>query len=357
MSQFFDLYTSRQEYKSAHPDQFSRARYYDSVNRRVFDPVVSEQIYAAGLKPHYPGNKQFAVCVSHDIDHLFLHQNTPRKLLNAGKRFLRGRIGQGFDQLGSIVKEKVYQEYDLRKLIGINDSRGIRSSYYFLSLGPGDQDFNYDPSAITEQLQAIIRSNNEIGLHGGHLAYNSYDKLIQEKDLLERSAGLKLQGYRNHYLRLELPTTWNNLEKAGFSYDTTLGYADCIGFRNGMCYPHYPFDVTKGQFLEIVELPLIIMDATLFFYMRMDFEGAFKICREIMEKVMACNGVLTLLWHNNFISEEMGAFYARILDLLRAADPWFSTSSELITWWKSEGLLDQSRSIITEILKEQSIKY
>lgn len=354
MSQLFDLYTNAQEYNDALPDQFGRARFYNSANRNIFDPEISRQVHSSGFRPHYPGSKQFAVCVSHDIDHLFLHQRPARKLVNAGKEFARGRFSEGINQLGSLGKEKVYREYDLKKLTEINDRHGVRSSYYFLSLGKGEQDFNYDPSMIADQLEAVLQSKGEIGLHGGHKAYNDYDKLIEEKDRLEKPAGRTVEGYRNHYLRFELPQTWYNLEKAGFSYDTTLGYADCVGFRNGMCYPFYPLDAVTNKFLGIVELPLIIMDATLFFYMRLDFEGAFKICRQLIEKVMNYNGVLTLLWHNNFISDGMGAFYTRLLDFLQSTDPWFTTSADLIAWWKKEDLLNRSQGIISGLLAEHN---
>jgi len=352
MSQLFDLYTNAREYDNEFPDQFGRARLYNADNRNIFDPAVSNRIYSSGLTPYYPGNRQFAVCVSHDIDHLFLHQKPARRLVNAGKGFLKGRFGQAFDQLGSLAKEKVYRDYDLKNLVDINDEYGVRPTYYFLSLEKADQDFNYSLASIPEQVDAVIQSGGEIGLHGGHKAYNNYGKLTQEKELLEKSIGRSVYGYRNHYLRFELPVTWSYLEKAGFTYDTTLGYADCIGFRNGMCYPFHPYDVKGRQFLNIVELPLIIMDASLFFYMRMDMNTAFKACKQVIEKVMNCNGVLTLLWHNNFVTGEMGTFYTKILDFLRSTDPWFANSAEVIEWWRKEGFLQRSQGIIRGFLED-----
>jgi len=37
--------------------------------------------------------------------------------------------------------------------------------------------------------------------------------------------GKKAIGYRNHFLKFKVPDTWTLLEKAGFKYDTTFGYA------------------------------------------------------------------------------------------------------------------------------------
>ncbi len=353
MSNLFNLYRNSWEYDNTLPDVFGRARQYNSQNSNVFTPVISNEMRSRGFRPHYPDGKKFAVCVSHDIDHLYLQQNAGRKLINAGKGFLKGRFGQGWGHLGSMVRDSVHNEYDLNNLIDINNRHKLRSTYYFLSLNRGEEDFNYHPGKIQDQIRAVVRNNNEIGLHGGHRAYNDFPKLMQEKKLLEESTGVKVYGYRNHYLRFELPTTWNNLQKGGFEYDTTLGYADTVGFRNGMCYPFLPYDVVNNRFLDIVELPLVIMDATLFFYMRMDFDIAFKICVQLIEKVIGCGGVLTLLWHNNFISGEMGAFYIKLLKFLQSADPWFATSLELVNWWKEEKLLKQSQEIIQDIFKAE----
>lgn len=57
--------------------------------------------------------------------------------------------------------------------------------------------------------------------------------LKKKKRRLEEVLGKKVVGYRNHYLRFRVPDTWELLSKAGFKYDTTFGYSDCAGFRNG----------------------------------------------------------------------------------------------------------------------------
>jgi len=85
---------------------------------------------------------------------------------------------------------------------------------------------------------------------------------------LEKVLGKKIVGYRNHYLKFKVPETWGLPKEAGFKYDTTLGYADCVGFRNGMCHPFKPFDLNINSYINILEIPLIIMDRTLFDYMK-----------------------------------------------------------------------------------------
>jgi hypothetical protein len=95
---------------------------------------------------------------------------------------------------------------------------------------------------------------------------------------------------------------------------------------------------------------LIVMDATLFYYMRLDPDIALKICKDLIDQVKECQGVFTLLWHNNSLNGEMGSLYLKLLEYLKGEDPWFTTSLDLVKWWKEEKLLEQSREIVKELI-------
>ncbi|HEX4373848.1 MAG TPA: polysaccharide deacetylase family protein [Puia sp.] len=314
---------------------------------------MSKKIAEKGFSPSYPGNKKMAVCVSHDIDHLFQNISSVKKINNAAKHFLRGRFNNSISSVKSIIKKEIDPGNSLKALAKINGEFNINSSYYFLSLDKADEDYNYDLKEIKNELGTILQNNCEVGLHGGHHAYNNKDKLLLEKNNLEKNLRASVKGYRNHYLRFQSPLTWNNLAEAGFLYDTTFGYADCAGFRNGMCYPFFPYDTEKNKFIEIVELPLMMMDATLIYYMRLDEQGSMNLCKKMVEEVAECNGVFTLLWHNNFLGGETGKLYRKILELLSAYDPWFATSAEIVEWWKEKNLLSTSQNIIEQIFVER----
>jgi peptidoglycan/xylan/chitin deacetylase (PgdA/CDA1 family) len=351
MDNFFNLYTNSAEYHNDFPDMFGRSRFYNAENNNILSPVISKEIYSSGFRPVYPDGKKFAVCISHDIDHLFLNQTTRRKFLNGTKSILKGQLSSGMAFYKSMIKEKISKDYDLRNLLAINERHHIKSTYYFLSLQEGEEDFNYQLGDVSDQAGAVLKAGSEIGLHGGHKAFNDPVKLSQEKKMLEDNIGIKVQGYRNHFLKFKIPVTWYNLEQAGFLYDSTLGYPDNVGFRNGMCYPYYPYDIMKNQFLNFIELPLTIMDATLFYYMRLDSDVAFKICKKIIDQIIEYQGVLTLLWHNNFLAGEMGSVYLKLLDYLKDKDPWYATSGELVKHWQQENMMKRSKEIVSDLIK------
>ena len=84
-----------------------------------------------------------------------------------------------------------------------------------------------------------------------------------ERAELARLLGGPIAGNRHHYLRLPWHEGIRALDRLGFAYDTTLGYAERPGPRAGLSFPFRPWDVAAGAPLRILELPLVLMDATL----------------------------------------------------------------------------------------------
>jgi hypothetical protein len=101
----------------------------------------------------------------------------------------------------------------------------------------------------------------------------------------------------------------NHIEKAGFTDDFTLGYADVTGFRLGTAQAvRYinPIDMRLSSTLYLH--PLVIMDCTLSAakYMGLSEEEAFSQCRSLIEEIKHVGGELVVLWHNTSFAEGIG---------------------------------------------------
>jgi len=351
----FDIFSAKAEYNPLVKDMYNRTSYYNYRNGDIFSPEVSQFIYNEGFKPIYPDGNKFAVCLSHDVDVLF---STKHEMKNGGLKYTGG-----FINLFNLTKYEfqlrlkkpntsnstnkiLNPNYNLIRTIEKEQKINAVSSFYFLSLTEDELDFNYGPTQIKGQFKLVIDAGSEIGLHGGHEAYASYEKIGAEINLLEKAAGVKIKGHRNHYLKFTTPNSWYNQARAGLVYDTTFGYADCAGFRNGMCYPYMPYDLSKKEFIDIIELPLIIMDVSLFNYMRLTFEESRKLIENLVEKIKSINGVVTFLWHNTYMDGEMGKFYEMFLDYISKQDAWITTSDNLVEWYKEQRYLNQIKEII-----------
>jgi len=325
----WNLYTRKEEYNSDFFDIYHRFPYYKSKNRNIFYPQVSDFLIKNGLKIKYPNNKKFAVCLTHDIDLVFYQNIRINDLIKSLKDL---KIKRSLKILYSKTNKVRVPGLSFNKIMDLEEKFDAKSSFYFLSLEKNDLDFNFRPIDIKEDIITIIDRGWEVGLHGGHKAYNDINKILKEKQQLEIITKKKIIGYRNHYLRFKVPETWEILKKAEFKYDTTFGYADCIGFRNGMCHPFKPFTLNSNKFIDIIEIPLIIMDGTLDRYMKLDFENSWIIIKQLIDIVSNLSGVITILFHNNDLTGWKLNLYKKILKYCYEKNAWM-TSGENI--WKN----------------------
>jgi len=335
--ELWELFTRREEYDSLILDQYQRFPYYLSKHRNILEPEVSKFLMKNGLNVEYPEDKKFAVCLTHDIDVVY-----PSKLsamYGAARSLMQYQTKSAFKTLFSDINKNWNLWWNFKDIMTLEGKYGAKSSFYFLTLDEEDLDFNFKVEDLEHEMGNIIDSGWEVGLHGGHEAYNNLDEIKEKKERLEKVLGKMVIGYRNHYLKFKVPDTWELLSKAGFKYDTTFGYADCVGFRNGMCHPFKPFNLDTNGEIGILEIPLTIMDCTLFDYMKLNMEGAWEITKTLIDTVEKYNGVITILWHNTYMVGEMLEFYEKILKYCYEKGAWMSSGEEIWKWEITEKLL------------------
>ena len=214
-----------------------------------------------------------------------------------------------------------------------------KSTFYFWTASSDPRRFRYHIEDIAGEIKTIAENGWEVGLHGGFYSYNDLEAVKREKSRLENALGREVIGYRNHYLRFQTPETWNILEKCGFQYDTTYGYTNAVGFRNGMCHPFRPYHPFRREWMDIYELPLNVMECAMYDYSKP--RDAWKLIQPLLEKAETNQGVLTVLWHNNVFScpfrEHWGELYERILQYGREKNAWMTSGEELWRWWVQNG--------------------
>ena len=120
---------------------------------------------------------------------------------------------------------------------------------------------------------------------------------------------------------------------AGFKYDSTLGFNDNVGFRFGTCYPWRLYDLKREEDLPVIEIPLIVQDGAMLNPakgLRLDEDTAFRYVIQMTEEVEKVGGVLTLLWHPNWIIiPHWWNLYLRTLEYLQQKDAWFGSVREV----------------------------
>ncbi len=332
-TELWELFTKKEEYNPMLSDQYDRFPYYLSSQRNIFDPRVSRFLVENGLCPEYPGGKKFAVCLTHDIDVAYPEKFYP--IIGTAKAFTKGNLTDAIKIPLCRICNALNPCWNFREIIELEAKYNAKSSFYFLALKPGEKDFNYKIEDLEDELKFISDHGWEIGLHGGHESYNNLEDIKEKKQILENVLGKEIIGYRNHYLRFKVPDTWELLSKANFKYDTTFGYSDCAGFRNGMCHPFKPYNINTGKQIDIIEIPLIVMDRTLFRdYMRLDVKKSWELIKSLIDKVEQYNGVITILWHNNTSIDDQGLkYYEKFLKYVSEKNAWITSGGDIYKWW------------------------
>jgi hypothetical protein len=329
--QLWDLFVMKDEYgRRVYNKQYSPRR------GDAFDPCVSKCLVKSYPDIRYPGDKPFAVCLTHDVDDVY--PPLQHTLLSVAHYMKRLDHKKTRDWLFWKSEGKQHSPYwNFRKLMQIEERLGVRSSFYFLATDRDVRRFRYNIEDLSEVLGEMADNGWEVGLHGGYYAFDDPDEIKREKTRLENALGSPIIGYRNHYLQFKVPDTWRYLADAGFKYDTTIGYGDMIGFRNGMCHPYRPYDLHTGKEIDIMEIPLAIMDGALFDHAH-TYDEALHSALRLVDTTAKYHGVITLLWHNSMFSapfrEHWAKLYVKLLEYCKAKNAWMTTGEEIWKWSK-----------------------
>ncbi|MAV64684.1 MAG: hypothetical protein CMG00_05790, partial [Candidatus Marinimicrobia bacterium] len=242
--------------------------------------------------------------LTHDIDTIkkwTLKKFIKETIFNFEKKsFLRNF----FNFFGSMIDYKSDPYFNFEKILAISDKHNIKSVFLFMALKRNEFDFRYPLKKVKSFLEKLSTNNNHsFGLHLSRLSYNNPVNASKEVERFKSLTKMKIKYNRQHYLMFDVNSTWKILDEHDITYDLSLGYPEMPGFRCGICYPFHTFDIINKKKLDLVEIPLIIMDVTLFDYLK---DKNFKDdLNEIINNVKRYNGVLNILWHNDNYDEPV----------------------------------------------------
>jgi len=329
----WNTFTGKKDYHT------TASKYSGHDSESLMVPKVSEHLINQGYQVRYPGGKPFAICLTHDVDDVYppFSHKALASLCSLKSLDIRKFTNHLFwERKGG--KFSPYMNF--KQIMDLESRYNAKSTFYFLATHRDPVRFRYNIEEITSELQEILDNGWDVGLHGGYYSYNDIEAIKAEKDRLEKALGREVLGYRNHYLRFKAPQTWAHLEKCGFQYDTTYGFTNMVGFRNGMCHPFRPLNLNTGRQLEIFEIPLHIMDGALF-DMTKSLRHAWYITKKLIDSAANCHGVLTVLWHNSVFNcpfrVKWKTIYEKILNYGRKKDAWMTSGDEIWRWWQSNG--------------------
>ncbi len=201
--------------------------------------------------------------------------------------------------------------------MNINEKIGVKSYFFFMGKGLTKFDNMYKSNDlfIKKLIMKIKRREHYIGIHPTYNAYNNKEQFKKEKKELESNLDTAITFGREHYLRFEVPNTWQIWEENGMSWDSTCSYADKEGFRCGVCYEYSVFNILTREKLKLKEKPLIVMEGSFATYQANikpnDMEYKIKL---LIKEVKKYDGEFVFLWYNSSFNTNMWKQYQNIYE-------------------------------------------
>lgn len=316
VSSTFYFLSGWNEYVNSSKDEYGRMKYENSIVKRlgiINIPVVNyyfdilseaiKKVYGKEVKKNVWVNYPFSACLTHDID-----ECKSAWLIGSSYELKKKR----FFSIPRLVIKRVLGKddwFNFEKIDTIEKQFNAISSYYFLpqkskisSRKWKNADYHITDKAIQRAILFLKSAGNEVGVHGSFGTHIHSERLSTD---IIRINSTPIIGNRFHFMMFDPAKTVSVLQECGIKYDTSLGFAEHVGFRRGTCYPFYLYDFEKEATSSVLEIPLIVMDGSLYSkkYMNVSREKALEQTLDLVDTICKFGGVFTLLWHNTFFSE------------------------------------------------------
>lgn len=181
--------------------------------------------------------------------------------------------------------------------------------------GHPDATYDVNDPLLQHLIWNVTSRGGQIGLHGSYPSAEHLQYLHKEKQNLSELCDKTISVSRQHYLRTFFADDPNSLDlwrQVGITDDYTLGFAERCGFRCGTCHPYPLYDVRHDKVTDIIEHPLIVMDGTLFDYMKLPVEKAKKLVMKLKKRCFDVEGDFVFLWHNHATTREFERYYENV---------------------------------------------
>ena len=299
------------------PATASLAYKYNFLDR----PVVNEYVEMLWNMLKYLGcnqkrkERKYELVLTHDVDNIFKWKSFGLFARNiAGDIIKRKNISLALDNIKQYLGKNPYDMFDF--LMDLSEKKGIKSHFFFMSGGTSKFDNNYSINQpFVKKIREKIKSRGHlIGFHPSYNSYNDQKQWEEEYSNLSTKVSQKVKIGRQHFLRFEVPATWQIWEDNNMKWDSTLSYPDKEGFRCGTCYEYSVFNILTRKKLKLKEMPLEVMEVTMVGYQNLLPGIMEKKIIKLIDKVKKYNGKFVLLWHNSNFNDGLWEKYKIIYE-------------------------------------------
>ncbi|WP_299150192.1 polysaccharide deacetylase family protein [uncultured Dokdonia sp.] len=291
-------------------------------NSFINRPIVNEyvELLWKAIKVLCPSatrlKRDFNFLLTHDVDLPKLWWSPKDFIKSIGGALLKRKsLGEAFNLTKQYINHNdPFDVFDW--MMDLSDQYNIKSHFFFMSGGTSIKDnfYKIDHPEIKRLINKIKGRNHKIGFHPSFNSYNDIKQFTKELNLLKKISEVEINTGRHHFLRFEVPTTWQIWEDSNMQWDSTLSYHDKEGFRCGVCYPFPVFNIITRKRLNLIERPLTVMEGSFMTYQDSNPNIMSSRIKELIDTTRFYNGEFVFLWHNSaFRNKQYNKVYEDVL--------------------------------------------
>ena len=291
-------------------DRFISSESIASQNQFLTIPLVNfwmEEIVQL-IKNNYPqftlSKQSFEYISTIDVDNAYSYQN--KGLIRTIGGFLKSVKEKDFKTRIDVLfrgKKDPYDTFEYQ--FQLHKKFRVKPVYFFLLGDYGMNDKNIPVK--NKKFQSLIKGiadYYETGIHPSYASNRETKILTNEIKKLQEITHRNVTKSRQHFLKLNLPETYQNLIDNDIIADYSMGYADKCGFRASICSPYYFYNLDTETTTKLKIYPFAVMEATYMYYEKCNPEKAIQQINELIQTVKKVNGTFISVWHNESFSDK-----------------------------------------------------
>lgn len=311
----FYLITRYEEYQPHALDQYQRFPASASLAHKhnfLQQPVVDQwaMLLKSLLLERFPTltvpprSYRFVTTIDVDNAYEYLEKGLMRTMGAYARSVLRFNTSDLKERTRALLGMDADAYDTFEHLYALEEKYGLQALYFFLVGDYGLNDKNVPISS--RKFQSLIKTigdRADIGIHPSFNSNHEPHRLGTEIGRLSKVLHTPIRKSRQHFLKLNFPTTYRQLIEREITEDYTMGYASELGFRAGTCTPFRFYDLHLEQETGLRVFPFCTMEATLKYYKNVPPERAMEHLKPVIDAVKAVNGTYMSLWHNDSLSD------------------------------------------------------
>ncbi|MEO7309424.1 MAG: hypothetical protein ABIX01_03425 [Chitinophagaceae bacterium] len=239
-----------------------------------------------------------------DIAYSYKGKGLLRNMAGASRSLAQWKL---LRERGQVLIGKQQDPFDVYSDLDLLHHQFHLQPIYFLLFAAKTQryDKNLDPG--TPEMKNLVKNitaKYDVGIHPSWQSGD--DETLVEKEIIAlQSSGItKVSASRQHYIRMDLPHTYEALIRRGITRDYSMGYGSINGFRASTSYAYQWFNMQLDQTTSLTVFPFCYMEANSVFEQNDTPAQALKELQRYHDLIKRTGGTLITIFHNHLIGYD-----------------------------------------------------